>query len=67
MCTCKGPVAGEMQHTTVTQLSSRSAGRPHGYLGNVTCTPDKGLASSLVLHTVEDGLEDRKAEEGRRD
>lgn len=67
MCTCKGPMAKEMQHTGVTRLSSSSAGRPQGYPGNVSFTPDKGLARSLVLLTVEAGLEDRKAEELRWD
>lgn len=65
MCTCEGSVAKEMQHTAVTQLSSSSAGRPQGYPGNVSFTSDKGLARSLVLLTVEGGLEDRKAEEVR--
>lgn len=56
-----------MQHTAVTQLSSRNAGRPHRLLSNVAVTLDQGLARSSLLLTVEGGLEDRKAEEERQD
>lgn len=51
-----------MQHTTVTQMS-RNAGRPHGHLGSVAFSLDKGLVRSQVLLTVEVAGE----QEGRGD
>lgn len=42
-----------MQHTSVTQMSSRGAARPRGHLGNGAFTLDKRLVRPLVLLTVE--------------